>query len=101
MKFEVEVNSGVMFRAQAKGPDPSTVFGPQVEMEPFSQDREWSGGIYGQSCGGWFYPVWLTEHAAARQAQKAEGWSRITILAEGTGRKDLAQRRARGPLEES
>jgi len=83
MKWEIENNSGIMFRAQTKGRNQNTVFGPQVEMEPFSQDREWSGGIYGQSCGGWFYPVWLKEHAAARQAQKADGWNRITVLAKG------------------
>lgn len=83
MKWEVEINSGVMFRARFKDPDRKTVMGPQAEMEPFSQDREWSGGIYGQSCGGWFYPLWLEEHAAARQAQKKEGWNRLTIKADG------------------
>jgi len=42
-------------------------------MEPFSQEREWSGGIYGQACGGWFYPVWLAEHAETRKAQIQHG----------------------------
>lgn len=82
-KFDVETNSGIMLRAQAKGEDDNTVFGPQVEMEPDSQDREWSGGIYGQSCGGWFYPLWLKEHAAVRQAQKKDDWNRVTISAQG------------------
>jgi len=81
-KMEVEINSGIMFRANLTGAQTNTVTGPQVEMEPLSQDREWSGGIYGQDCGGWFYPVWLKEHAAARQAQTS-GWNRITIEARG------------------
>ncbi len=82
-KFDVETNSGIMLRAQAKGQDGNTVFGPQTEMEPDSQDREWSGGIYGQSCGGWFYPLWLKEHAAVRKAQKKDDWNRVTISAQG------------------
>ncbi|MGB7324435.1 MAG: DUF1080 domain-containing protein, partial [Rubripirellula sp.] len=61
MKWEVDGNSGVMFRAQTKaGKDGAvTVFGPQAEMEGITGDRFWSGGIYGQSCGGYFYPLWL------------------------------------------
>ncbi len=82
-RFEVETNSGIMLRAQGKGEDGNTVFGPQVEMEPFSQDREWSGGIYGQSCGGWFYPLWLKGHAKLREAQKKDDWNRVTISAKG------------------
>jgi len=85
-RFVVETNTGIMIRAQADGKDRNNVFGPQVEMEPYSQGRGWSGGIYGQSCGGWFYPLWLKEHAEARKAQhlkKADEWNRITILAQG------------------
>lgn len=82
-KFDVETNSGIMLRAQAKGDDNNTVFGPQVEMEPDSQDREWSGGIYGQSCGGWFYPLWLKDHQEVRKAQKKGEWNRVTISADG------------------
>ena len=63
MKWEVDGNSGVMFRAQSElGKDKEKVFGPQAEMEGITGDRYWSGGIYGQSCGGYFYPVWLREH---------------------------------------
>jgi hypothetical protein len=85
-KFVTETNTGIMIRAQAKGKDGNTVFGPQVEHEPHSQGRGWSGGIYGQDCGGWFYPVWLKEHADTRKAQqklKADDWHRTTILARG------------------
>lgn len=85
MKWEVDCNSGVMFRAQSK-PDKNgteTVFGPQAEMEGFSKDRHWSGGIYGQSCGGFFYPLWLKEHKEARAAAKKGEWNRLTISAEG------------------
>jgi hypothetical protein len=57
MRWEVDGNSGVMFRAKTKaGKKGVTVFGPQAEMEGITGDRYWSGGIYGQSCGGYFYP---------------------------------------------
>ncbi len=88
MKWEVDGNSGVMFRAQTKGGDKAdpqsvTVFGPQAEMEGITGDRFWNGGIYGQSCGGYFYPLWLTEHKAARAALDRSGWNRLTIQAQG------------------
>ncbi|TWU33030.1 3-keto-disaccharide hydrolase [Novipirellula artificiosorum] len=84
MKWEVDGNSGVMFRAQVKpGGTGETVFGPQAEMEGISGDRFWSGGIYGQSCGGYFYPLWLKEHQAARDALDRSGWNRLTVMAKG------------------
>ncbi|MCM2373355.1 3-keto-disaccharide hydrolase [Aporhodopirellula aestuarii] len=84
MKWEVDGNSGVMFRAQAKpGSKGEVVFGPQAEMEGITGDRYWSGGIYGQSCGGYFYPLWLKEHEPARQALDRSGWNRLTIRAKG------------------
>lgn len=85
MKWEVDGNSGVMFRAQEKPGKGNavTVFGPQAEMEGITGDRFWSGGIYGQSCGGYFYPLWLKEHQAARDALDREGWNRLTISAKG------------------
>ena len=52
-----------MFHAQTKpSKNGEIVFGPQAEMEGITGDRYWSGGIYGQSCGGYFYPLWLTDH---------------------------------------
>jgi len=85
LKWEVEGNTGVMFRAdRTEGKTGPTAFGPQMEMEPFSQGRQWSGGIYGQACGGWFYPVWLAEHTETRQAQQQHGWNRMTIEARGS-----------------
>jgi hypothetical protein len=85
MKWEVDCNTGIMFRAQSKPGkgDTETVFGPQAEMEGFSKDRHWSGGIYGQSCGGYFYPLWLKEHKEARAAAKEGEWNRVTISAKG------------------
>lgn len=91
MKWLTDGNTGVMFRAQTKtnaktkstADEDLIVFGPQAEMEGFSQDRGWSGGIYGQSCGGYFYPLWLTEHEAARAALKKDEWNRLTIQAKG------------------
>jgi len=85
MKWEVEGNSGVMFRARSKPGKKNSeiVFGPQAEMEEFSNKRDWSGGIYGQSCGGYFYPLWLKEHKNARAAIKKDHWNRITVSAKG------------------
>jgi hypothetical protein len=84
VKWLVDGNSGIMFRAQRKpGKKAETVFGPQCEMEGFASGRGWSGGIYGQSDGGWFYPLWLDAHEAARGALKKDEWNRITIQAIG------------------
>ncbi len=89
MKWLVDGNSGVQFRGKIKkgkdqkGNEKETVYGPQAEMEGFSQDRHWSGGIYGQSCGGYFYPLWLKEHKEARDALKKDEWNRVTISAKG------------------
>jgi len=87
MKWEVDGNSGIMFRADSKpGKTFETVFGPQVEMEGFdSHDgkRKWSGGIYGQSYASWIYPLWLEAHKNARAALKRNEWNRLTIHATG------------------
>lgn len=90
LKWEVDGNSGVMFRAQQVGDEKVTVFGPQCEMEGFSTTlrgssalRGWSGGIFGQSIGGWRYPLWLDAHEEARNALKEGEWNRVTIKAVG------------------
>lgn len=84
MMWEVDGNSGIMFRAQRKpGSESEMVYGPQCEMEGTGNDRGWSGGIFGQSIGGWRYPLWLDAHAEVRQAIKKEGWNRVTIQAVG------------------
>ncbi len=84
LKWEVDGNTGIMFRARAKKErNKETVFGPQVEMEAFSKERYWSGGIYGQGCGGWYYPLWLESHKETRAAMKTGEWNRITIKAQG------------------
>ena len=85
MKWVEDINSGVMFRAQEKSSKTTakTVLGPQAEMEGTKGDRGWSGGIYGQDCGGYFYPLWLKEHQAARAALKPDDWNRLTIQAKG------------------
>jgi hypothetical protein len=95
MKWLTKGNTGVMFRSQTKQEmktdkkDPTkktektTVFGPQAEMEGPGRDRCWSGGIYGQSCGGWFYPMWLAEHKPARDSLNDAGWNRLAIMAKG------------------
>lgn len=84
IKWEIDLNSGVMFRAairkKGKGEE---VYGPQAEMEGITGDRGWSGGVYGQSCGGYFYPLWLKEHRKARAAIDKKGWNRLTVEAKG------------------
>jgi hypothetical protein len=82
LKWGEHLNSGVMFRAatRMKG-NQAEVYGPQVEMEGIEGNRCWSGGVYGQSCGGYFYPLWLKEHEAVRAAINREGWNRVTIQA--------------------
>ncbi|MBD3373504.1 DUF1080 domain-containing protein [candidate division KSB1 bacterium] len=81
MYYVVDGNTGVMFRAREKGSEKITVYGPQAEMENFSRKRYWSGGIYGQSCGGWYYPLWLDVHDKVRGAMKEDQWNRLTIYA--------------------
>jgi len=85
IKWEVDGNTGVMFRAKRKPGKKGgeVVFGPQAEMEGFERDRGWSGGIYGQSCGGYFYPLWLRSHEKVRNALGREKWNRITVSAKG------------------
>ena len=87
LKWAVDSNSGIMFRALKKENNKGVmVYGPQAEMEGFKDYpdcRGWSGGIYGQSCGGWYYPLWLDAHSEARKALKKDGWNRITIEAKG------------------
>lgn len=87
-KWLVDGNTGAMFRGQAKPGEGKnkkyqTVFGPQAEMEAFSKERYWSGGIYGQSAGGWIYPLWLEAHEEVRNAMKKDGWNRLTVRARG------------------
>jgi hypothetical protein len=84
LKWVVDGNSGIMFRAQSRpGKKGDMVFGPQVEMEGFGKQRGWSGGIYGQSCGGWYYPLWLDAHKETRAALREGEWNRVTIKATG------------------
>ena len=83
VKWLVDGNSGVQFRSKARGKvGKETVYGPQYELEGFARGRNWTGGIYGQSCGGWYYPLWLEAHQKARAAVTHE-WNRVTILAKG------------------
>jgi hypothetical protein len=79
MKWAVNSNSGIMFRAKLKGEN--QVYGPQAEMEEENKGRGWSGGVYGQSCGGYWYPLWLEEHKEIRAARKNGEWNRVTIHA--------------------
>ena len=91
MKWEVDGNTGVMFHAKIKPnkkakedtDQTKVVYGPQVEMEDFKKGRFWSGAIYGQSCGGYFYPLWLKEHVKTRDAIKKDEWNRMTVSAKG------------------
>ncbi|MGQ1783606.1 MULTISPECIES: 3-keto-disaccharide hydrolase [unclassified Saccharicrinis] len=85
VKWEVDGNTGVQIRSRIrKDPNKNTVIGPQVEMEDLAKNgRGWSGGIYGQNCGGWFYPLRAPEHKALKSAIDRSGWNRITVMVEG------------------
>jgi hypothetical protein len=85
VKWIENLNTGIMFRASKRKTEKleQEVYGPQVEMEGIEGDRCWSGGVYGQSCGGYYYPLWLKEHERARAAINREGWNRITVEAKG------------------
>jgi len=89
LKLEVDGNTGIQFRSKStqgkkEGAESEVVSGPQVEIEGKGKPgRNWSGGIYGQSCGGYYYPLWLKEHAAARAAESKTDWNRVTISAKG------------------
>lgn len=85
MRWAVDGNSGVQIRSNTRQDNNGeTVFGPQAEMEDLAKKgRGWSGGIYGQSCGGWKYPLKSPEHKALKTAIDREGWNRLTIKVEG------------------
>ncbi len=89
LRHEVDGNTGFMFRAASKPGEGKQqgrqiVYGPQCEVEAYSKQRFWSGGIYGQSAGGWIYPMWLEAHQKTRVAMKKQGrWNRITVEARG------------------
>ena len=83
IKWEVDGNSGVMFRSYTDDKK-STAKGPQAEMEGMGKgDRGWNGAIYGQGIGGWRYPLWLDAHKESRKALNFEDWNRLTIKAVG------------------
>ncbi|WP_147676472.1 3-keto-disaccharide hydrolase [Algibacter pacificus] len=85
MKWEVDGNTGVQIRSRIrKDPNRNTVIGPQAEMEDLAKKgRGWSGGVYGQNCGGWFYPLKAPEHKPLKDAIDRSGWNRLTIKVEG------------------
>jgi len=84
-KWEVDGNTGVQVRSRiGKQGGQDIVFGPQVEMEDLAKNgRGWSGGIYGQQCGGWFYPLKAPEHQPLKDAIDREGWNRMTVMVKG------------------
>lgn len=88
-RWEVDGNSGIQVRSKIreelrKGKETEVVFGPQVELEDMAKNgRGWSGGIYGQSCGGWKYRVNLPEHETARKAIDHDAWNRVTVKVVG------------------
>ena len=84
-KWLVDGNTGVQVRSRIrKDPNRNTVIGPQVEMEDLAKKgRGWSGGIYGQNCGGWFYPLKAPEHAPLKTAIDRESWNRMTVMVKG------------------
>ncbi|QDU89517.1 hypothetical protein Pla175_29090 [Pirellulimonas nuda] len=85
MKWEEDGNTGVQVRSRMrKDARRSTVIGPQAELEDLAKKgRGWSGGIYGQNCGGWFYPLNAPEHKALKDVIDRDGWNRLTVKVTG------------------
>ncbi|MBO6102504.1 MAG: DUF1080 domain-containing protein [Opitutales bacterium] len=76
-KWVEKGNSGVMVLAALD--NKGLVSGPQIEIET-SEDRRWTGGIYGERAGAWKYSLSREEHEAARQAVKDYfEWNRLTV----------------------
>jgi hypothetical protein len=84
-KWEVDGNTGVQVRSRIrKDSNRNTVIGPQVEMEDLAKKgRGWSGGIYGQNCGGWFYPLKAPEHEIHKNVIDRSTWNRMTVKVKG------------------
>ncbi|MEM0964937.1 MAG: DUF1080 domain-containing protein [Verrucomicrobiota bacterium] len=80
-KWLLQGNSGIQFRSRVVGK--GGVQGPQVELEEAARKKGWTGGVFGQGIGGFFYPLWLEAHEEARNAVKFDDWNRVTIHAEG------------------
>ena len=89
VRWLVDGNTGVQFRSKVRKGNKveNDVYGPQFELEEKSRARGWSGGIYGQSDGGYLYPLWLDAHKEARDAVNYDGWNRVTIQARGMNMK--------------
>ncbi len=85
VKWEVDGNSGIQVRSRIrKQKNMDVVFGPQVELEDLAKKgRGWSGGIYGQACGGWLYPLKSPAHKPLKNIIDRSGWNRVTVKVEG------------------
>lgn len=91
-----QANSGFMFRCHV---EPNKVYGYQAEVD--GSDRRWSGGLYDEGRGGWFWPSQtgrtqdpkILAHEAAskahfakpavRDALKRDGWNQYRITCKG------------------
>ncbi len=80
VKVEGGLNSGVMFRADAR-PDyrNGRVHGFQAELD--NSPRRWSGGIFEEQMRGWLYP--LTRNPSCQNAFKRGEWNSYRIEALG------------------
>ncbi len=82
--FEVEVraevpgNSGIQFRSHQREED-GIVYGYQAEID--CSPRRWSGGIYGESFGGWIDN--LEDDPPAQRAFRIPEWNHYRIEARG------------------
>jgi hypothetical protein len=89
MKFDsLKGNSGMMFRAYAKGGENGRVTGYQCEHD--NRDRSWTAGLYDEARRGWLYPdKKRSEMAAAFTEQgqrlfKEDDWNTIVIRCKGS-----------------
>ncbi len=85
-----DLNSGVQVRSESRASyNNGRVHGYQCELEQESQERWWSGGIYGEGQRGWLYPKKGDEaHGKefgeqGKKAWKRGEWNKIRIECKG------------------
>ena len=82
VKLDGDFNSGVQIRSESnKEYRNGRVHGYQAEIEPATNDRDWSGGIYDEARRGWLYN--LERNPKGKKAFKKNEWNHFRVEAIG------------------
>jgi hypothetical protein len=82
VKLDGDFNSGVQIRSESnKEYSNGRVHGYQLEIEPATNDRDWSGGIYDEARRGWLYN--LEKNPKGKKAFKKNEWNHFRVEAIG------------------